>query len=84
VRAIIHLASFWSNKMGNTTAFATAGYKTLWIAHWITTPRRRSRPAIGAAAGRSGGTSDGSVAGISGRVDLDRYKLAGFDPVLIK
>jgi GH25 family lysozyme M1 (1,4-beta-N-acetylmuramidase) len=66
--------SFWSKYMGNTTALADAGYKTLWIAHWGV-----SAPTV--AANNWGGkgwtfwqyTSSGTVSGISGRVDLDRY-----------
>ena len=30
--------SFWTNKMGDTQAFAAAGYKSLWVAHWTTNP----------------------------------------------
>jgi GH25 family lysozyme M1 (1,4-beta-N-acetylmuramidase) len=66
---------FWNTYMGNTTTFATAGYKTLWIAHWT------SNPAPSVPANNWGGngwtfwqyTSSGSVNGISGAVDLDRY-----------
>jgi len=66
--------SFWSTYMGNTTALADAGYTTLWIAHWgVTSPT--------VPANNWGGhgwtfwqyTSSGTVSGITGRVDLDRF-----------
>ncbi len=66
--------NFWKNYMGDSHALADAGYKTLWIAHWGV-----SSPTI--PANNWGGhgwtfwqyTSDGSVPGITGRVDLDRF-----------
>jgi len=59
--------------MGDTQRFAQRGHK-LWIAHWGV--RRPTVPA-----GNWGGrgwtfwqwTSDGSVSGIQGRVDKDRF-----------
>jgi GH25 family lysozyme M1 (1,4-beta-N-acetylmuramidase) len=87
VRAMIYTSpSFWSNKMGNTQSFALGGYRTLWVAHWTTA----SSPTVPAANWGGNGwtfwqyTSDGSVPGISGRVDLDRYRIADFTPVLVK
>jgi GH25 family lysozyme M1 (1,4-beta-N-acetylmuramidase) len=74
--------SFWGKYMGNTTALADAGYKTLWVAHWgVTSPT--------VPANNWGGhgwtfwqyTSDGTVSGISGRVDLDRYNGTDLTPV---
>ena len=39
VKAMIYTSpSFWTNKMGDTQAFAAAGYKSLWVAHWTTNP----------------------------------------------
>ena len=76
VRPMIYTSpNFWRTYMGDTRWFADAGYKVLWIAHWTTA----SQPTIPAS--NWGGnswtfwqyTSDGSVPGISGRVDLDRY-----------
>jgi GH25 family lysozyme M1 (1,4-beta-N-acetylmuramidase) len=67
--------NFWSTYMGNTTMFATGGYKVLWIAHWTSA----SQPTVPASNwGGYGGTfwqytSSGTVSGISGNVDLDRY-----------
>jgi GH25 family lysozyme M1 (1,4-beta-N-acetylmuramidase) len=86
VRAAIYVSpSFWSNKMGNTNWFANNGYKVLWIAHWTT----GSSPTVPADNWGSQGwtfwqyTSDGSVSGISGRVDLNRYRGTDFTKVLI-
>jgi GH25 family lysozyme M1 (1,4-beta-N-acetylmuramidase) len=86
VRAIIYVSpSFWSTKMGNSTWFAQNGYDVLWIAHWTTA----SSPSVPAEnwGGKSWTfwqyTSDGSVSGISGRVDLDRYKGTDFSRVRI-
>jgi lysozyme len=78
-------ASFWSTRMGNTTWFATHGYKSLWIASWTTT-----HPPI-VPANNWGGhgwtfwqwTDCGSVAGISGCVDRDRYNGTDLTPVAI-
>jgi GH25 family lysozyme M1 (1,4-beta-N-acetylmuramidase) len=86
VRAIIYVSpSFWSNKMGNSRWFADNGYDVLWIAHWTTA----SSPSVPAEnwGGKSWTfwqyTSDGSVPGISGRVDLDRYNGSDLSKVLI-
>lgn len=67
--------SFWQQQMGDTRAFADAGYTVLWIAHWgVTSPT-----VPGAGWGGNGWTfwqysSRGSVPGIAGKVDLDRYR----------
>jgi GH25 family lysozyme M1 (1,4-beta-N-acetylmuramidase) len=86
VRAVIYVSpSFWSTKMGNSSWFANNGYDVLWIAHWTTA----SSPSVPAEnwGGRSWTfwqyTSDGSVPGISGRVDLDRYNGTDLSKVLI-
>jgi len=86
VRAIIYVSpSFWSTKMANSTWFAKNGYDVLWIAHWTTA----SSPTTPAENWGGKGwtfwqyTSDGSVSGISGRVDLNRYKGTDFSRVLI-
>jgi GH25 family lysozyme M1 (1,4-beta-N-acetylmuramidase) len=66
--------AFWKKYMGDSRALADAGYKTLWIAHWGVTS-----PTIPASNWGGHGwtfwqyTSDGSVPGITGRVDLDRF-----------
>lgn len=86
VRSAIYVSpSFWSTRMGNTGWFAANGYTVLWIAHW-TTAEAPTLPA-----GNWGGhgwtfwqyTSSGTVPGIDGRVDLDRYRSKDFTPVLI-
>jgi GH25 family lysozyme M1 (1,4-beta-N-acetylmuramidase) len=86
VRGVIYVSpSFWSNYMGNTQWFATNGYDVLWIAHWTTA----SGPTV--PANNWGGhgwtfwqySSSGTVAGIEGRVDLDRYNGLDFSKVLL-
>lgn len=86
VRAVIYCSpSFWKNYLGDTTWFAANGYKVLWVAHWTTA----SQPTVpgGAWGGNSWTfwqyTSDGSVPGISGRVDLNRYNGTDFTKVRI-
>lgn len=76
VRAMIYTtASFWASNMGSTTWFARNGYTVLWVAHWKVTAA--SLPASQWAG--NGWTlwqysACGSVAGIRGCVDLDRFK----------
>jgi GH25 family lysozyme M1 (1,4-beta-N-acetylmuramidase) len=86
VRAVIYVSpAFWSSKMGNSTWFAKNGYDVLWIAHWTTA----GSPSVPAEnwGGKSWTfwqyTSDGSVPGISGRVDLDRYNGTDLSKVLV-
>ncbi len=81
VRGAIYTSpSFWANSVGGSDWFATHGYRVLWVAHWTTNPS----PTVPASDWAGFGwtfwqyTSDGSVPGIVGRVDLDRY--AGPDP----
>ncbi len=83
VRPMIYTSpSFWSNSMGDTTMFADQGYAVLWIAHWATTT-----PTV--PANNWGGhgwtfwqySNCGSVLGISGCVDLDRYNGTDLAPV---
>lgn len=75
VRAMIYVSpAFWKTYLGDTTMFAADGYSVLWVAHWGV-----SAPTV--PANNWGGkswtfwqyTSDGSVPGIDGRVDLDRF-----------
>ncbi len=86
VRPMIYTSpNFWENAMGDTTWFAANGYRTLWVAHWT------SDPAPLVPAENWGGnswtfwqyTSSGSVPGISGRVDLNRYNGLDLSPVLL-
>jgi lysozyme len=87
LRAIIYVSpAFWRTSMGDTTWFADNGYKVLWIAHWTTTASSPSVP--GSSWGGEGWTfwqysSTGTVPGISGRVDLNRYNGTDFRPVLV-
>lgn len=74
-RAMIYVSpSFWRSYLGDTRTFADQGYNVLWVAHWGV-----SSPSVpGSNWGGKGWTfwqytSDGSVPGISGRVDLNRY-----------
>jgi len=87
VRPLIYTSpTFWRNSMGDTNWFALNGYGVLWIAHW-TTASAPSTPA-----GNWGGlgwtfwqyTSSGSVAGIAGRVDLNRYNGLDLSRVLVQ
>jgi len=86
VHAVIYCSpNFWKTYMGDTTWFAVNGYDVLWIAHWTAA----SAPTVpGGAWGGNGWTfwqytSDGTVPGISGRVDLNRYNGTDFTKVLI-
>lgn len=66
--------NFWTTAMGDTRWFADNGYTVLWVAHWGV-----KAPSVPASnwGGRSWTfwqyTNCGSVPGISGCVDLDRY-----------
>jgi GH25 family lysozyme M1 (1,4-beta-N-acetylmuramidase) len=86
LRAVIYCSpNFWKTYMGNTGWFAANGYHVLWVAHWTTA----TAPIM--PANNWGGkgwtfwqyTSDGSVPGISGRVDLNRYNGTDLTKVLI-
>ena len=74
--------SFWRNAMGDSRWFADNGYAMLWVAHWgVTSP---SIPGSNWG-GRSWTfwqySSDGSVSGIAGRVDLNLYRFSSFAAV---
>jgi GH25 family lysozyme M1 (1,4-beta-N-acetylmuramidase) len=76
VRPIIYTnANFWSTSMADTDWFARNGYTVLWIANWTAA----SAPTVPAGYwGGSGWTfwqhsSTGTVPGVSGPVDLDRF-----------
>ena len=75
-RAMIYASpNFWATCMGDTRWFADNGYPILWVAHWTSS----SAPSVPAQnwGGRSWTfwqyTSQGSVPGVSGNVDLDRF-----------
>jgi lysozyme len=85
VKATIYTsASFWAASMGNTPWFAKNGYR-LWIAHWGV-----DQPAVPTANWAGNGwtlwqyTNKGSVAGVSGDVDRDRYAGTTLGPLRIK
>lgn len=75
VRPMLYTSpAFWKKYLGDTTVFADAGYTVLWVAHWQTagptTPARNWS--------NRGWTfwqydDCGSVPGIGGCVDLDRF-----------
>ena len=77
--------SFWTNSMGNTTMFADEGYTTLWVAHWTS----NAGPTVPANNWEGRGwtfwqySDCGSVAGISGCVDLDRYNGTDLTPMRV-
>jgi GH25 family lysozyme M1 (1,4-beta-N-acetylmuramidase) len=86
VRALIYVSpNFWTNSMADTSWFAINGFNILWIAHWTAA----TAPLVPAANWAGKGwtfwqyTSSGSVPGIAGRVDLDRYNGKDFTKVLI-
>ena len=86
VRGVIYTSpNFWSRNMAGTDWFATNGYRVVWVAHWTTSPS----PTVPASDWAGFGwtfwqyTSDGSVPGITGRVDLDRFDGVDFSSVVI-
>jgi len=86
VHGIIYVSpSFWTTYLGDTTWFAEHGYQVLWIAHWTTAELPRMPASDWATRGWTFWqySSSGSVPGISGRVDLDRYRGLDFSPVRI-
>jgi len=86
VKAVIYTnTGFWKASMGNTTWFAANGYK-LWIAHWTANPQ----PTLPASnwGGKSWTlwqyTDSGTVDGITGSADQDRYNGTVLAPLKIK
>jgi hypothetical protein len=86
VPGVIYVSpNFWKSRMGDSTWFAQNGYRTVWVAHWT------DGPAATVPAGNWGGqgwtfwqyTSNGSVPGITGRVDLNRYNGLDLTPLLL-
>jgi GH25 family lysozyme M1 (1,4-beta-N-acetylmuramidase) len=74
--------SFWSNNLGDTSWFADNGYDVLWIAHWgVTSPSVPGNNWGGRSWTFWQYSDNGPVPGISGGVDLDRYRLNSFDAV---
>lgn len=83
VRPMIYTtASFWQTYMGNTTWFAANGYLTMWIANWhVISPTMPAANWTGQGWQFWQYSSCGKVAGISGCVDLDRFKGSDFRAV---
>jgi GH25 family lysozyme M1 (1,4-beta-N-acetylmuramidase) len=74
--------SFWQNNMANTSWFADNGYDVLWIAPWgVTSPSVPGNNWGGKSWTFWQYSDNGIVPGISGGVDLDRYRLDSFDAV---
>lgn len=76
IRPMIYTSpAFWSKYMGDTSALADAGYKTLWVAHWgVSSPTVPARNWGGKGWTFWQYSNCGTVSGISGCVDLDRYR----------
>ena len=86
VRAVIYVSpNFWSTRLADTRWFADNGYQVLWIAHWTT-----GSPTVPASDWGSKSwtfwqySSNGTVPGIDGRVDLDRYRGTDLTKVQIR
>ncbi len=85
VRPMVYTSpSGWATRTGDTTAVAEAGYTVLWVAHWgVAEPRLPADDWAGHGWTFWQYTSQGSVPGIDGRVDLDWYESDDFRPVTI-
>ena len=75
VRPMIYTSPyFWKTYMGDTTSLANAGYAILWIAHWgVASPTVPAQNWAGRGWTFWQYSNCGTVSGISGCVDLDRY-----------
>jgi GH25 family lysozyme M1 (1,4-beta-N-acetylmuramidase) len=85
VKAIIYTTpSFWNEHMGNSRWFADNGYR-LWIAHWhVDAPRVPASNWGGRGWTLWQYDNCGSVAGLDGCVDLDRYAGSAISALRIK
>jgi GH25 family lysozyme M1 (1,4-beta-N-acetylmuramidase) len=83
VRPMIYTSpAFWKKYMGDSQALADAGYKVLWVAHWgVTAPTVPANNWGGRGWTFWQYSNCGSVPGISGCVDLDRYNGIDLSPV---
>jgi GH25 family lysozyme M1 (1,4-beta-N-acetylmuramidase) len=83
VRPMIYTSpSFWKTSLANTTAFADQGYSVLWIAHWnVASPSVPANNWEGVGWTFWQYDDCGSVAGISGCTDLDRFHGLDLGPV---
>jgi GH25 family lysozyme M1 (1,4-beta-N-acetylmuramidase) len=74
--------NFWKNAMSDTTWFALNGYRVLWVAHWgVTSPTVPAQNWAGHGWTFWQYSDTGTVPGIAGRVDLDRYNGTDLTPV---
>ncbi|HEX3264892.1 MAG TPA: glycoside hydrolase family 25 protein [Candidatus Limnocylindrales bacterium] len=83
VKPLIYTSpSFWRTYLNDSRWFADNGYSILWVAHWnVTSPSVPGSNWGGHSWTFWQYSSDGTVPGISGRVDLNRYHFDGFAPV---
>jgi GH25 family lysozyme M1 (1,4-beta-N-acetylmuramidase) len=83
VKPLIYTSpSFWRSNLNDSRWFADNGYSVLWVAHWnVTSPSVPGSNWGGHSWTFWQYTSDGTVPGISGRVDLNRYHFDSFAPV---
>ncbi|HXJ64156.1 MAG TPA: glycoside hydrolase family 25 protein, partial [Actinomycetota bacterium] len=77
-RPIIYSGNyFWATYMGDTTQYADAGFKLLWVPHWTTDPQPRVPAKDWGGLGWTFWqyTATGTVPGVTGArsVDLDRF-----------
>ena len=80
VKAMIYMSPyFWRTNLNDTRWFADNGYDVLWVAHWhVAVPQPPAENWGGKGWTFWQYTSDGRVPGISGRVDLNRYRYESF------
>ena len=80
VKPMIYMSPyFWRTNLNDTRWFADNGYDVLWVAHWhVATPQPPAENWGGKGWTFWQYTSDGRVPGISGRVDLNRYRYESF------
>lgn len=85
VRPMVYTSPYgWAQRTGDTTAVAAAGYTVLWVAHWeVPSPTLPAEDWSGNGWTFWQHTDCGTVAGIDGCVDLDRFAGAAFDAVTI-
>jgi GH25 family lysozyme M1 (1,4-beta-N-acetylmuramidase) len=83
VRPMIYTSpAFWKKYMGDSQALADAGYRILWVAHWgVTAPTVPANNWGGRGWTFWQYSNCGSVSGISGCVDLDRFNGLDLAPV---
>ena len=76
--------SFWNVHMGNSTWFASNGYR-LWIAHWgVDAPRVPAQKWVGQGWTVWQTTSGAHVSGFNGRVDHDLCSAASLSLLRIR